>query len=379
MKFSCTQHDLIKALNIVSKAVSSKTTMPILKGILLDAKPDNTLSLSASDLDLSIETSIEATVQEKGALVVQARIFSDIIRKLPAGDVRVEENESGSVDVSCQKTEFKIMGVVPPDEFPVIEESEKGERMPLDKNSLKEMIRKTCFAASIDETRGIITGVLMEVKKESFTMVALDGFRMAVVRENIKNETEKDIVIPARIMNEVGKILAETDAEKEEKDPPPPFDIVLEEKKAVFRLKNTKIVSRILDGSFVKYREIIPPQHNTDALVSKRDLQESIERASILIKEGKNNFIKMAVTDGHMFITSRSEEGSIHEEINIDKTGEDLEIGFNARFLLDVLKAVPEEEIKLEFNTPVSPCIIRPLQGESFEYLILPVRLVSGF
>jgi DNA polymerase-3 subunit beta len=370
---------LTKALSVVSRAVTSRTTIPILKGILLNAKDGDTLSLSASDLDISIETDIKASVSEEGSIVLPSKLFGDIVRKLPQGDVSFGENENGSVDITCLKTEFKIMGI-PSDEFPKIYGEMSGKRIFLEKNAMKEMIRKTCFAASTDETRGIITGVLMELKKDSINMVALDGFRMAVVREQTENEEELNIIIPAAIMSEVGRIISDTDEEKtseKKEEGKGVFGISADDKRIVFYLKNTVIVSRLLEGIFVKYEDILPKEYKTSLIVNREELKESVERASVLIREGKNNFIKMEISDGMMILKSRNEEGIFRDEISTEQNGENMEIGFNAKFIADALKAVSDEEIKMEFNTPVTPCLIRPTSGKNYEYLVLPVRLAS--
>ncbi|MDR2132463.1 MAG: DNA polymerase III subunit beta [Clostridiales Family XIII bacterium] len=388
MKFVCNQSDLTKALSTVSRAVTSRTTIPILKGILINAENEDFISLTASDLDISIETRINASVSERGSIVLPSKLFGDAVRKLPQGNVSFQENENGNVDIKCLKTNFKIMGI-PADEFPKIYGNMDGERISLEKKTLREMIRKTCFAAGTDETRGIITGVLMELKKGMIHMVALDGFRMAVVREKTKNEDEKSIIIPAGIMSEVGRIMSDA----EESKPAAPsgekegeeiaekedfFEILTDGKKAVFDLKNTVVVSRLLEGSFVKYEDILPKEFKTSLLLNKNEIKDSVERASVLIREGKNNFIKIEILDGRMVLTSRNEEGSFRDEIATDQKGDDLEIGFNAKFIADALKAVSDEEIRMEFNTSVTPCLIRPTEGNAYEYLVLPVRLASG-
>jgi DNA polymerase-3 subunit beta len=392
MKFLCDHYDLLKALGIVSRAVTTRTTLPILRGILLSAKDEKSLTLSASDLDISIETQIDADIREKGSLLLPSKILGDMVRRLGEGEVSFNENEGGSVDIKCLNAEYRIMGMAV-EEFPDIHGEVKGGRIILERSKMKEMIRKTCFAASVDETRGIITGVLMELKKNSVNMVALDGFRMAVVREQSDNEEERSIIIPASIMNEVGRIISDTEEvkhseenkEKEKegeekkkekkKEKERKFDILTDDKKVFFDLKNTLIVSRLLEGVFVKYEDIMPKEYKTSVILNKEELKDSVERASVLIKEGKNNFIKMAFSNGRLSLTSRNEEGTFRDEIITEQTGDDLEIGFNAKFLLDALKVIPDEDISLALNTSVTPCLIRPTEGNSYEYLVLPVRL----
>ncbi|MDF2999985.1 MAG: dnaN [Bacillota bacterium] len=370
MKFSCSQQSLSKALNTVSKAVTSRTTIPILKGILLEVNENNTLTLSASDLDLSIEKKIEIAAEEPGSVVVSARLFSDIIRKLPNAEIQIEEQENNTIAIRCLSSEFTIVGQ-PSDEFPNIGEINTDKQLSLDKEILKEMIKKTSFAASIDESKGIIVGVLIEMEEASLNMVALDGFRMAITREIMKNEEKKKIIITARILNEINKIISENEDGKE-------IIFILDDKKAVFLLDETKIMLRLLEGDFIKYNDILPKEHKSRIIVSRSELLNSIERASLLAKEGKNNLIKLSIFRDKIIITSRSEEGNVKEEVFVEKEGADLDIGFNSKYLLDVLKAVSDDSIAMEFNTSVSPCLIKPVEGNAYEYLVLPVRISSN-
>lgn len=369
MKFTCNQQTLSKALNTVSKAVTSRTTIPILKGILLKAQNDQ-LILSASDLDMSIEKKIDVSVKEEGALVVSAKLFSDIIRKLPSGEIEIEEQENNTIVIRCKSSEFVILGQ-PSDEFPCIGEISEKNKLTIEKELLKDMIKRTSFAASIDESKGIIVGVLIEIEENLLHMVALDGFRMAVNREQVENDDVRKIIIAARILNEINKIISETEEDTD-------LSIILDDKKAVFLLEDTKIVLRLLEGEFIKYKDIIPKQHQTRVIINRSELLDSIERASLLAKEGKNNLIKMAILSDKIVITSRSEEGNVKEEISISKEGNEMEIGFNSKYVLDVLKVINDDEIVMELNTSVTPCMIKPIEGNAYEYLVLPVRISSN-
>ncbi len=369
MKFSCSQSTLVKALNIVSKAVTSRTTIPILKGILIKVDEEGFITMSASDLDISIEDKFEVVDFEPGEIVVQAKLFGDIIRKLPADIIYIEEKD-GNLIIKCSSSEFNIVGS-PSDEFPNINVGEEGEVLTLDREILKEMIKKTTFAASVDESRGVITGVLFEIKDDQFNMVALDGFRMAVTREMTNNGFEKNIVIPARTINEVAKIITESEYEKEN------VNLIISDKRATFEIDNVKAVVRLLDGDYVKYNDIIPKESQIRIVLNRTDLMNAIERASLFAKVGKNNLIKLDIRENEMEITSKSEEGNVREEVYISRDGKDLIIGFNSKYLLDSLKVIDEENIAMLFNTPVSPCLIRPIEGNDFEYLVLPVRITN--
>ena len=369
MRFSCSQSTLVKALNIVSKAVTSRTTIPILKGILINVDENGFVTMSASDLDISIENKFEVVDYEPGEIVVQAKLFSDIIRKLPSDIIYIEENE-GNVLIKCSSSEFNIIGS-PSDEFPKINLGENGEKLVFDKEVLKEMIKKTSFAASVDESRGVITGVLFEIKEDSFNMVALDGFRMAVTREFVKNAADQSFIIPARTLNEVQKILSETDTENED------VELILNEKRALFIIDNIKVVIRLLDGEYVKYNDILPKESQLKVVLNRSDLMEAIERASLFAKVGKNNLIKLNIQENELEITSKSEEGNVRENVYISREGKDLVIGFNSKYLIDSLKAIDDENIVMLFNTPISPCLITPVEGNEYEYLVLPVRITN--
>lgn len=370
MKFNCSQQVLSRALNTVSKAVSTRSALPVLKGILLKTEGNNILSMSASDMDISIVKKIEVFCEEEGAVVVSSKLFGDIIRKLPGGDVSIQTDEENNVTVKTSFSEFNIVGLSP-DEFPKIKDTEEETyKITLDKDMFSDMIRKTSFAASIDESKGIITGVLAELEDEKFNMAALDGFRMSVVRERIDNTGDKKVVISGRLINEIKNIISDSEDDDT-------VEITVGTKNAVFTLKDTRAVVRLLEGEFINYRSILPQEGSCIVTADRRNLLDSIERASLLAKEGKNNLIKLSFNNDLLLITSRSEEGNVKEEIIVEKEGNDIEIGFNSKYLIDALKVIDDDRIKLLFNGSTSPCLIRPLEGDKYEYLILPVRLSS--
>jgi len=368
MKFSCSQSQLSKALNIVSKAVSNRTTIPVLKSILLETTEDGMLKMSASDLDLEIETKIPVHVEEVGSIAVGAKLFYEFIRKLPNESISVEKQDGGIVLIKALNSEFKLIGQSA-DEFPTIKGIEgEQETLSIDKNILTDMIRKTSFCASLDETKGIIVGILMEISEEGFNMVALDGFRMAVSREAMRSDMNKNVVVGARILNEVNKIISESNTEDDVK-------IIFGDKRAAIMMEDTKIYMRLMDGEFIKYKDILPKQSDTVVRISRRSLIESVERASLFAREGRNNLITCSISSNFMQITSNSEEGNAKEDIMVNTIGEGLDIGFNSKYILDALKVIEDEDIVMEFNTPITPCLIKPTMGDRFEYLILPVRI----
>lgn len=365
MKLTCQQQDLSKALNTVQKAVTNRTTIPILKGILLEVNNENMLTISASDLDLSIQKTIKVENTEEGSIVVSAKLFTEIIRKLPSGEIDINLSDN-NVIIKSFNSEFSIIGQ-PSNDFPKIDTLNSDNSIKINKEIYKNMIKQTSFSASVDESRGIITGVLIEIEKEKINMIALDGFRMSIRKENMLTNKNENMIIPARILNEIYKILADEEGDN--------IDLLLNNKNIIIKMDNTIILSRLLEGDFINYKEILPKSYNCKVKVIKEDLLASIERASLLAREGKNNLIKINIEEDKMIISSRSEEGKVYEEVNIEKEGEGLEIGFNSKYVLDILRNIEDEEINIEFISNVNPCLIKPLEGDHFEYLILPVRI----
>ena len=366
MKFTCTQLALAKAINTVSKAVSVRTTIPVLKGILMKVE-DGRLTLSASDLEISIETSIDVQAEENGVTAVSAKLFGDIIRKLPNSIVTVS-TESGKLNINCLGSAFSIV-CLQADEFPVIGGVGSKEFIEIKKDDLSDLIKKSAFAASIDDKKGILMGCLMNLTPGKVEMVALDGFRMAVIRKEIASSADKRIIVPARILTEISKILAEDDGSDT-------VSLAIEEKKLEVLTEDTRVIARLLEGEFIKYNEIIPVSYKTRIIVGREDMLSSIERASLLVsKDSKNNLVRINISSSGVDISSRSDEGNVNEHVGADVEGDDLVIGFNSKYLLDVLKAVSDDEVAFEMGTSVSSCLIKPVEGGEYTFLVLPVRI----
>ncbi|MCT4618133.1 MAG: DNA polymerase III subunit beta [Marinisporobacter sp.] len=367
MKIICNQRKLSSSINTVQKAVSSKTPMPILKGILLETCGEQ-LKLVGTDLEIGIENYIEAEIISSGAVVLSAKILGDIIRKLPDADIEIEVDENNNTIIRCENSEFTLIGqaAVEYPELPVVEE-EDVYKLPQD--LLKNMIKQTVFATSLDETRPILSGVLMELHQDAINMVALDGYRLALRKANAKNTLNQKSVIPSKTLNEINRILSE----EENTD----VEIFFTDKHVLFNMNQTRVISRLLEGEFINYHQIIPKEYKSRAKVKTKHLLDSIERASLLAKEGKNNLVKFSVSDECMNITSNAEIGKVFESVSIELEGDDIDIGFNSKYFLDALKIIDSEEVYLEFTTSVSPCIVKPVDHNNYTYLILPVRLVG--
>lgn len=363
MFFSCEKSILQEAIDIVQKATSSKTTYPILEGILIKVI-DNRVIFTSTDLDLGIQTYINADIYENGSTVLNSKILGEFIRKLPNETVSFKLIDN-NVYITCQKSEFVIVSNSP-DEFPQLPSINENTMYEIPQDVLKNMIKQTIFSIAQDETRPILTGVLFEVKDKRLSFVALDGYRLSLKYYDIDIDTNINAVIPGKTLNEISKILeAINDKVK----------ITFTPNHILFNLGNTKIISRLLEGEFINYGQIIPDEYRLRAIVKREDLLESIERASLLAREGKTNLIKFELKDDRMIITSNSQMGKVYEEVNIKLEGEGLKIAFNSKYFIDVLRIIDSEEIYLEFSTNVSPCLVKKCDSKDFIYLVLPVRL----
>ena len=365
MKFICEKQKLQEGISISSKAITGKTTMPILEGIYISAK-DNQLKLIGSDMDVSIETMVDADIKEEGSIVIDSRIFGEIIRKLPNSEIIIETLESEIIQITCQKSVFNLV-YMNGDDYPELPKINESLSVEVPQNILKSMIRGTSFAIAQDETRPILQGILFEVKDKKLNLVALDGYRLAIRTEFLDNDNDIEVVIPGKTLNEVSRILEDiSDIVK----------ITFTDNHILFNLSNTKIISRLLDGKFVNYSSLLPQEYKILLDVKKQELQNCIERASLMAKDSNSNLIKLDIQEENMIITSNSQLGKVREELNINLQGGEIQIAFNSKYLLDVLKNIEDDEVKLEMTSGVSPCVIKCKNTDNSKYLVLPVRLL---
>jgi DNA polymerase-3 subunit beta len=366
MKFKCKKTELQNAIFTAQKAITGRSSMPILNGVLIETNTD-TLVLTGSDIDLSIKTKIKVDVLEEGSIVINARLFGEIIRRLPNDEVLVETTENGSTRILCEKSNFNVINMNSED-FPELPKINENMMLSIPENILKKMIKETIFATAQDETRPILTGILFEIKDKKINLVALDGFRLALRSENLQHQDDISAVIPGKTLNEISKILG--DGEKN-------VDITFTPNHILFNLGNTKIISRLLEGEFIKYNSIIPEEFTTEVTAKRNELLNCIERASLMAKDSNTNLIKLTIEDNRIIITSNSQLGMVKEEAEVILQGEELQIAFNSKYLMDVLKIMEEDEVKLEFTSNVSPCIITNTEKNNCTYLVLPVRLLN--
>lgn len=370
MKFICEKEKLLKAINSVVKAASSRTTMPILEGILIQTN-DKEIKLTTYDLELGIEYILECNIEEQGNTVVNATMFSEIIRKLPDADINITLNEKDLLVIECQGSLYKL-STMNPLEFPELPSIDVENSVELDQNTLKNMIRKTIFAVSVEENRPIFTGCLFEIANNKINVVAVDGFRLSL-KSNYLEKVSKDFsaVIPGKTLNEVNKIISDSFE---------PIKISVAKNQALFEMENCKIVTRLLDGEFLKYDNIIPKNWETRIRVNKKDLQECFERVSLIsmssIEKERKHPVKLSIEIGKATISCANQAGDAKEEILISTEGKNIEAGFNPKYFLDALKVIDDEEIFVDLGSSISPCIIRPVDEDgSYLYMILPIKI----
>ena len=369
MKFSCYKDKIIKALNSVVKGVASKTTMPILEGILIQTN-DNEIKLTTYDLEIGIEYVIECEVKEQGSTVVNAIMFSEIIRKLPDTEIEITLNDKNLLEIECEGSHYKL-ATMNPEEFPELPKIEIENSIEIEQNALKNMIRKTIFAVSTEESRPIFTGCLFETENNKLNVVAVDGFRLALRSIFLKTKTNDfNAVIPGKTLNEVNKILSDSFE---------PIKIGVAKNQALFEMDNCKIVTRIIDGEFLNYKNVIPSNWETRIRVNKNNFQDCFERISLIssssIEKEKKYPVKVNVDIGKVTISCTNQTGDAKEEMFVATEGKNLEAGFNPKYFLDSLKSIDDEEVYVEFGTSISPCLIKSVENNDYVYMILPIRL----
>lgn len=365
MKVKINQNELNKSINIVQKAVSSRTPLPILSGILIEAK-DNMLTLTATDLDLGIKTYSPCEIEEEGSIVVQAKLIGDFVRKLPSNSyVFIETMDNNNMEIKCLNSEINILGNSA-SEYPDNTFDNEGNTFTIKSESLKNLIRYTYFAAAQENIKPIFTGCLIEIKNKLCTFVALDGYRMAVKKEPIDFSSEVSVVVPSKTLLEILRIVEENQENTE---------ITVSESHISFKLDNTIIISNLLDGKFIDYEGIIKDNYVTVVKADTSDIRDSVERASLLAKDDKNNLIILDIKENNMQINSASEYGNVEENVPVEKEGEDIKIGFNSKYLLDFLKVIDNEKITINLIGKNNPCFINEENNNNYIYMVLPVRI----
>jgi len=341
--------------------------MPILECCLLTASDDG-FKIMANDMEMVIETKeIEADILGNGSVALDSRVFFDIVRRLPGNEVEIHVDDKNLTLIKSGKSEFKILGINA-DEFPALPQVDMDDAFSLPSLELKNMIRQTIFSVSQDISKPVLCGELLEINDDCTKLVSVDGFRLSLRKHDFDNggKTAK-IVIPGKTLNEIGKILsADVDSVTY---------FYISDKHILFNLDNCIVVSRLIEGEFINYEQMFVKEAETLVNVDRTDLLECIERATLISKDSKKSPVKLKLEEGRIVVTSNSEMGTSYEEVAVEQDGHDLEIGFNPRFLTDVLKALDYERITMGFTTSLSPCIIMVEGSEDYKYLVVPLRL----
>ena len=377
MKFICAKQQLLKIINTVQKAVSAKTILPILECIKIDADATGILTVTGNNLDLCIEYTDDCNISEGGSIAISSKMFGEITRRLPDGEVTVRVNEENNVmTIKCGKSEFNIQGLSGL-EYPAVPEINETYRFSVKQPVLKKMIRKTIFAVSQNEARKpVLTGSLFEIETGVLSVVSTDGYRLAICRETVDSSLEnKKFVIPGLTLREIFKVL-EDDEEKN-------VTIIVSDRHVMFDFGNYKVVTRLLEGEYINYKPVLSTPNSIVVIANTAELSSSLERASLLINDdisakAEKVPVRLNILMDKIEITCMTGKGKVHDVVDVSVNGDDIEIGFNYKYLLEALRACEEEEVKMEFSNPRSSCFIRSnANDDSYTFMILPVRLYN--
>lgn len=364
MKIKCSKEDLLTGVNTVQRAVSSKSTLPILQGIKLEAE-NNILKFEATDLEIGIRCQVPVNVFEDGQVVLPARLFAEITRKLPATDITIESSDN-NINICYYESDIAINGY-DPEEYPEITEIAAVESIDLPASVFRNMIRQTVFACAVEETRPVFTGILMQIEGENITLVSTDTHRLALSKAIIPgNQSEFKGIIPAKTMQEIYRLLQDDDT----------ISISCNNSRIIFRFGSVNIITRLIEGQFPNYKQVIPQTCNTKMLINTKTFLDAVERASLLSRDNylKTNTVRFNIENSRLSINQFSELGKIYEHMEIEQEGEDVSISFNAKYIIDVLKVVDTENIVMEASGSFSPCIFRPENDDNYLCLVLPLR-----
>ena len=368
MRFSCEKAVLGESISVCAHAVAGKSSTQILEGLLIRA--EDRVTMAGYNYRLGIKRTFDASVYEPGAVVINARLLSDIIRKMPEEIIEITCDDKLMVTIQCGSSRFNIVGS-PAAEYPELPEIDRGDGISLPCDTLKTMIQGTVFAVSDNENKPIHTGSLFEVAENSLTLVSVDGYRLAVRKETVTalSDTPFKFVVPGDALREIARILPENDSL---------IHVFPDRKQALFELEGTLVITRLLEGEFLNWRAAIPADHPIRLELNRSEVVTAIERVSLIISERLKNPVHCVFDGPVLQLQCTTAIGRSYDECVIPGCPEKVEIGFNNRYLLDALRACPDDTFFLELKSGLSPCNIRPVKGEAFLYMVLPVRLKAG-
>ena len=365
MKIICSKSNLLKSVSISLKAVPSKTTMPILECILIDATT-NLIKFTSNDMELGIETIVEGSIEEKGMVALDAKIFYEIIRRLPDNDVTIKTDEKYTATITCEKAKFNIPGKSGED-FAYLPIIERDEPLTISQYTLKNMICQTIFSIAVNENNKLMTGELFEIKDNCLKIISLDGHRVAIRKMPLKRQySDRKVVVPGKTLSEISKILS---GEMDDM-----VSIFFTRNHILFEFDQTMVVSRLIEGEYFRIDQMLSSDYETKLSINKKEFLDCIDRATLLVREGDKKPIIIHITDNRMELRIDSAMGSMNEDIDIEKDGKDILIGFNPKFLIDALKVIDDETISIYLVNPKAPCFIRD-DDETYTYFILPVNI----
>lgn len=365
MKIQCQKSDLLNSVNIVLKAVSAKSTMPILECLIIEASSLG-IKLISNDMEIGIETIVKGNIIKEGMVAINAKVFSEIIRRLPENEVNISTDDKYVTEITCEKSRFSIVGRSG-EEFPALPEIEKENPLILSQFTLKEVIRQTVFSISDNESNKIMTGELFDIKKNELRVISLDGHRISIRKIFMKEDYEdRKVIIPGKTLNEISKILSGEVSSL--------VNIYFTEKHALFEFDETVVVTRLIEGEYYRIDQMLSSDYETKVTINKKELLSCIERASLLIRETDKKPIIINIGDKNFKLSINTAIGSMKEEIDIDQEGKEIVIGFNPKFLMDALRVIDDETVDIYLINPKAPCLIKD-KDQSYIYLILPVNI----
>ncbi len=369
MQFTVNVQDLLEGLNTTTRALAARAPKQVLEGVLIEAD-ENGMTLTCSDGSLTIQTALSADVREGGRAVLPGKLFTELSRKLPGGEVTIKVGDNHAASIRCMSSKSNLAGMNPV-EYPEMSAVEQGVTVNIPQKVLKEMISRVVFAIATDESRQILTGCLLEIAADEARLVALDGFRLAIQKVFQPFELPEGVktlkaVIPGRVLNEMSKILSDEDEF---------CTLLIDKNRMQATFGNTVLSTVLLAGEYIDYRKILPNSFKTVAKCDRVAVQNAIDRASLMAREGKNNLVRMSFAGETLTITSNAELGDVREELDATLNGDPIEIAFNAKYITDVIRNITDDDLCMHFNTNVSPCVVKPTDGDGYLYLILPVRV----
>ncbi len=366
MNLKCKRTDLMEAVSIVEKAVPVKTTLPIMEGIYVEAK-DDSLKLVGNNMELGLECMIPAEVQAKGMVVVKANLFTTAIKKLPdfEDEVFLEVDEKEMIHIRCGNAKFDF-ATASAEDFPLLPLVEDTVSVDIKEATLKNMVRQTVYAISTKEDKPILTGVYFDVEEDLIHVVGCDGYRVAIRKEEITANKPMQFILPGKNAKELLSVIGESDQV---------VTISLSRNHVKMQLKNCTFVSRLIDGEYLNYKHVADHKNNLVIEVETRKILNSIDRAAMIVSESAKSYVLLNIEDDSVFINCESVMGKVNDKFSISMIGEPMQIAFNPRYLIDAFKNVDDDVVKFSFSTPVTPTVIRPIEGDRFTYIVLPVRI----